>query len=316
MSHHTHIPEKIMDEAAMWLARTEEGTHGADLQAALDNWLEADPRHAEAFRRMTRFWQSRDIEQVVAGTSPCRKPLWQRPLAWAIPVAAAIGLLLLLPFTSTAPAYEAAYATEVAVTDTVSLPDGSSVAMNAASRLAVTLTDGTRQAQLSEGEAFFDIARDEDRPFVVMTGNARIRVLGTSFNVNRLADRSVVSVYTGRVEVSLPEGRGEKVVILPGQSVAVKADGISRLPDFDAASDITWRQDWLDARDIPLSEILEHINRYAAAPVRLGSSDLATLTVAGRFRLSHPEETLSMLAVIYDLELSDRGDYRLLTRAS
>ena len=313
----THQPQKlsseILDEAAMWVARTEAGTHGAAVEAALQDWLAKDPAHAEAFRRMKGFWKSDTLDALTPAHARARRPVWRNPLAWAAPIAAAIALFLLVPSGEMAPQYEASFATEIAQTNEATLPDGTVVSMNAATSMRVTIDDEGRHADLASGEAFFDVTHDEDHPFTVTSGTAQIRVLGTSFNVNRLSGHSELAVFTGRVEVTALDNPAAHVVIRPGQAVAIWPGQIKRLPDFDTAGDLTWRQDWLDAREIRLSDMLEHINRYARVPVQLADDDLASLTVAGRFRLSQPEETLAMLSAIYDLRIEGRDGYRLLT---
>ena len=101
----------------------------------------------------------------------------------------------------------------------VTLPDGSTVYMNAGARLSYSKQFGrkNREVQLT-GEAFFDVTPDKKRPFSISAGNAVIRVLGTSFNVNSSNKENQVEVYvsTGIVELSESGNQNNRVLIHPG----------------------------------------------------------------------------------------------------
>jgi transmembrane sensor len=104
------------------------------------------------------------------------------------------------------------------------LPDGSKVMLNAGSsvRIPVGFNRSTREISL-EGEAFFDVARDGSKPFVIHTSRMDIRVLGTSFNVKAYPGeaRTETSLLTGSVEVVLKDGRNEKFILHPSEKIVV-----------------------------------------------------------------------------------------------
>src|SRR5262249_9940655 len=95
------------------------------------------------------------------------------------------------------------YSTSVGATTAVPLRDGSKVILNTASEIRVVVTDVERAVHLEAGEAYFEVAKDRKRPFVVIAGAQRITALGTAFSVRRVAHDDVRVVVTdGLVAVS------------------------------------------------------------------------------------------------------------------
>ncbi|MEJ1960797.1 MAG: FecR domain-containing protein [Gammaproteobacteria bacterium] len=94
------------------------------------------------------------------------------------------------------------YSTAVGEQRVIELQDGSTVRLNTQSRIAVRLSEHTRDIRLISGEAIFKVHHDTARPFRVHTLGAFIQAVGTEFNVYRRADRTKVAVLEGRVQIS------------------------------------------------------------------------------------------------------------------
>lgn len=203
---------------------------------------------------------------------------------WAGPwtVAATVLVLVLggvwawsLPVTVTAPPGER---------QTTTLPDGSTVQLNSESSLSYARTfrawpfvhAETRTVHL-DGEAFFDV-RDGERPFVVETLDARVRVLGTQFNVR--ADRGAqtgtrVTVSSGRVRVASVRNASAAVVLdTPGQSstVANASTGPSRPEPVDLERALVWRDGGFAVTDRPLTDIVRDLERRYGVQIRIDAS--------------------------------------------
>ena len=172
----------------------------------------------------------------------------------------------------------------------VVLPDGSEVWLNTNSSLRFSEAFEERRVEL-EGEGFFDVVRDESRPFVVATGGLETRVLGTSFNVRAYAEEEVeVSVKTGRVEVAALEETTEevveKVVLNPGQAATYEAatkdlsDAIEAIDQVDA-----WRTEVLvfsPEANSTIGEALPTLSRFYGKTFQ-ASSTLLDCTLDGEF---------------------------------
>jgi transmembrane sensor len=94
------------------------------------------------------------------------------------------------------------YTTDIGERRSITLADGSTVDLNSRSRLRVEFTKGERRVELAEGQALFQVAKDKNRPFIVSSGDATVRAVGTQFDVYRKANgTTTVTVLEGRVAV-------------------------------------------------------------------------------------------------------------------
>lgn len=93
------------------------------------------------------------------------------------------------------------YTTDIGERRSITLADGSTVDLNARSRLRVEFTKGERRVELVEGQALFQVSKDKSQPFIVSSGNATVRAVGTQFDVYRKATGTTVTVLEGRVAV-------------------------------------------------------------------------------------------------------------------
>ncbi len=149
---------------------------------------------------------------------------------------------------------------------TVTLPDGSEVALSPGSRIGYARGFGVRDVSLS-GEAFFAVAHDAAHPFTVGTGEARVTVLGTRFSVRTWGETSVV-VEQGRVRVAPIEARlGAPVVLTPGRR-AVVGESV-RTEAADVAAALAWRRAAFAVYDAPLGAVAVQIERAYGTPIRL-----------------------------------------------
>lgn len=223
--------------AATWVTRRRSGL-SAEGEAQLQAWLEADPRHAQAYEDMDatfgdlRRLPNEDVSQLRAAALPrARQPA---PIAWGAIAARLPGLLRPLAprFTAAAaafsmvvggwlgwshwqrqPVFEQAYATARGQWLNAALPDadraaaaGSTLQLDTATRTQVRLYRDRREVHLHSGQAMFAVHSDPQRPFLVYAGALRISVVGTRFSVRHTgtgldAGQTVVTVEEGRVRV-------------------------------------------------------------------------------------------------------------------
>jgi RNA polymerase sigma factor (sigma-70 family) len=182
------------------------------------------------------------------------------------------------------------------------LPDGSTLQLDALSHTTVTLTARARMVALHEGAAFFAVTHDAERPFVVDAGPVRVTVLGTRFGVERLpGDGSVlVQVESGRVQVQPGPGRAAEVVGA-GEALHIAPDGLTRRElATDAAA--PWRRGELVFTDTPLGQALERLQRYATAPLSTTGA-AARLPVSGLVRIANAQVWLHALPQALPVQL-------------
>ena len=219
------------------------------------------------------------------------------PHSWA--VAASIVLLIaagaglwLRPTVFTAPAGERLMAT---------LPDGSTVELNSGARLSYIRTFGgrTRTVRLT-GEAFFDVAHDAQKPFIVETFNAAVTVLGTRFNVrawpNDPTRETTVVLEEGQIQLASVGAPEQAVVLEPGQMSRVTGDEAPSAPaPVSVEQMLIWREGGFFFSDYPVSVILAEAQRRFA--VTIHASDAITGQRLALF-LNRPESVDTVLDAV------------------
>uniref|UniRef100_B0SYA7 Anti-FecI sigma factor, FecR n=1 Tax=Caulobacter sp. (strain K31) TaxID=366602 RepID=B0SYA7_CAUSK len=290
----THSQTDI--EAAIdWLVRLQGDAVTESDWRDFDAWLTASPAHAEAYDAALAFDQRLDLDARLADRAsesapPVAKVIPLRPTrrAWLWPAAAAVAATfvagaVLLPGALMGER-EATYVTGVGEHKTIALEDGTRIELNAASRLTVRFERHARRVRLGDAEAFFDVAKDPRRPFLIEAGDTQVRVVGTQFDVRRRDGRVAVAVQRGLVEVRPDLQSGATPFRLrPGQGLSHeegRADD-ARVAAVAVDEVMGWRQGRLIYRDRPLSEIVRDLNRLFPRPVKLGDDRAADMRLSG-----------------------------------
>ncbi len=317
---------QIEEQAADWLARRDAEGWPAGEQPSLVAWLAASARHKVAYLRLLGAWAETGRLQALAAGLPAgvtpprrmsaparpdarpdlsevtfaprarrvaRRRGWQQGLAATLAVLA-LGSLAWGSWQLTG-REQATYASTVGEIRTVTLPDGSTATLSSDSRLDVRISRGERHLALARGEAFFDVAHDTRRPFVVDTDGRRVAAVGTRFSVRRDPDEIRVVVTEGKVRLESragPDGRAQPVSLLPAGSVATAGRNgvlVRSLPLADAERYLEWRDGFLTFDDTSLAEAAAEFNRFNTRKLELGDATVADLRVGGNFRWSNAE---------------------------
>lgn len=188
------------------------------------------------------------------------------------------------------------------------LPDGSRVELASKSMLAVHYTGDTRALELRDGEAFFSVTPNAQRPFVVTAGGVSVRAVGTAFNVRRAAARVVVTVTDGTVDIYRQGQASTPVRASAGFQVAWHADGgdearagaATRSDDpvvtaIKPEMAVGWREGRLEYLDEPLEAVIADVNRYAARPVVIADEPARKLRFSGTVMIELTDEWLTAL---------------------
>lgn len=201
------------------------------------------------------------------------------------------------------------YATGIGETKTIHLDDGSSVLLDADSRLRVQLDGRQRRATLVRGRAFFRTAADPVRPFVVeAAGQEVIGGGGDAFDVALKArDVSVVSVE-GDVLMMAAGQPSSRVRAVAGQKLVTGGAG-TRVASSDVQSDTAWRFGQAVFDDQTLADALAEMNRYSRRRLELGDPKLEGLRISGVYKAGDNEAFARSVAQLLDLKVrSDGGD--------
>jgi transmembrane sensor len=171
------------------------------------------------------------------------------------------------------------------------------VELNARSTIQVHITEHERNVTLLDGQAFFRVAKDQQRPFIVRAGDAQVRAVGTEFDVYKKQSATVVTVVEGRVETfdasDSPGSTG--VVLSAGEQLTVLPHTVTKPTRTDTAVATAWVQKRLIFEETPLSDVAEEFNRYNRRPLTVDDHELKTLRISGVYSSTDPASLINFL---------------------
>lgn len=331
---------QIEREAAEWLARRDGGAWTDRNAAGLEAWLAASTANRVALLRLETAWNACGrLHALGAGLAegsdiPSRGQ-WSRLPApdasrqYAAPAhsqrtrgALAVAALAVLvaggalmwgwrPFAASEAAFHATVAGEMR---TITLADGSAVTLSSASAIEVHLSRSERRIVLDRGEAFFSVAHDRQRPFVVAAGTRKAVAVGTRFAVRRDPEETRIVVTEGVVRLEaqvVPDGSPAPSALLTAGSIA-NARGSSVLVRTGTVADaeqvVSWRSGYLSFHDTPLATAVAEFNRYGSRQLVVGDAAVATLRIGGHFRWSNSEAFARLLEAGFGVRIEPQAD--------
>lgn len=273
-------------EAAIdWWVLAKADDLSGERRAAFEAWRAADPAHARAYDEIAGMFEE------ARALRPARQaPRALRPARAAVATLLAASLAVFAFFDDLAILLQADHATGVAEARTVTLPDGSHVELAAGSAIALRFDAGRRGVRLLAGEAWFEVAPDAARPFVVEAAGGTATALGTAFDV--ALQRSGARVAVGEHAVAVTSG-GSRIVVGERQETSFAADAPAHAPASVAAENVAaWRRGALVVEDRPLGEVLATLGRYRHGVVLCLRASTCARRVSGVFSTAEPLTTL------------------------
>lgn len=312
-------------EASAWIVRLHGPHRTADLEAGFRAWLAADPENARQFERVTEVWD--------AGATPvpgvARVGHWQtdsrRTAAPSWLLAAAVAIVFIAAGFWSANYFwlNPTYATGIGEQRIVRLSDGTRITLNSDSRVAINYRDVERRVRIDRGEAYFDVAKDASRPFLVRVGEHEVRALGTTFVVRYDALRTAVTLVEGKVSVSsLPAASTiferldaapraqlaavEATVLAPGQRLVFAKSEAPKLDEPRIEALTAWRRGEVMLDKTDLAEAIAEMNRYDQTALVIDDAGIAQLKVSGIYHTADNENFAAMISRLYGLQVTHR----------
>ncbi|MCL6294481.1 FecR family protein [Jejuia spongiicola] len=186
------------------------------------------------------------------------------------------------------------------------LPDGSKIVLNAESELIYPkeFNDSIREVTLI-GEAFFDIKRNVNKPFIVNTNSIKIKVLGTSFNVKSYdKDKKVeTTLVTGKVE--LIKDKETPIVLAPSQkAVFYKKENKLEIEEVKSLEVVAWKEGKLIFKKTSLQEVVIDLERKYNVKININSQKLLNYEYTGTFDNLSIDEVLKLLTISSPIKYS------------
>lgn len=315
-AHRSRDLDPVLSEALAWFLRLREREVSEATRAAFRAWEAASPEHARAYARVSALWDSpglaASLEVHDRPEARARASLRRRPWAWVTVPVACLALLLWSGLaTPWLNRWQADYATGAGEQQRVVLPDGSAATLDTASALGMAYREAERGVRLWQGKAYFKVAPDAERPFVVYTEAATVRVLGTEFSVSADA-RAEVAVRRGRVLYTAAAGLDAPVALGGGEGIAQDRSRILPPGSIDVRERFAWFEGRLIFRDRPLAEVLAEVERYLPGKILLMSRRLAATRVTGNYKLADPLAIVRSLAGTTNATVASATPYLVL----
>jgi transmembrane sensor len=317
----------VVAEASEWFIDFRAGDVDGEARLRFIEWLRRSPEHIQAYLEVSGVWSELpssdhegrfDIASLIARArnepdvvplSPVNARLAPPPRAdlralrklSRSPVLAAAALVLLTSIAGLVLWINSdtahSYSTGIGEQRTIQLQDGSTVELNARSRIKVRLTEHQRDVALIEGQALFRVAKDKQRPFVVRAGDAQVRAVGTEFDVYMKQTETVVTVVEGRVETySGAVGADAAAIMLSaGEQLTVLPHTVTKPTRADTVAATAWVQKRLIFEETPLNEVAEEFNRYNRRPLAIDDAELQTLKISGVYSSTDPASLINFL---------------------
>ncbi len=301
----------------------------------LQEWINEDPENARLFKNFVGHWKLSDFDVDLL-----KHKVWQKmphqngspsheraTFSWtwlkvAAVLVAVLGISFYLWKDQIIPVDQVAIVDKPVIIEkvaergqklTVKLPDGSMVKLNSDSRLSYLSNFGNqpRDIQLT-GEAFFEVERDETRPFRILSGDLQVEVLGTSFNVNAYPDQhaAIVAVRTGKVSVSNSARTMGTVLVKQEKLVFSNANGsFSKEVFSDAQLAYGWIDNYLSFNDLNLEEAMALIGKWFDMEYVIMNKQNTNKQITAKFNNPSLKNVMENLSYSYEFkyEINENG---------
>jgi transmembrane sensor len=344
---------EVYAQACEWFVEFRAAEADEAVRQAFHSWLHQAPAHMAAYLDVAASWNltgSLDVsarfprEALIAqggdahnlilypGAAAPEKPLPPRRMdarllstaglaatAGALALVAAVLVTVWFRGSST-------FSTGIGQKRLIRLSDGSTIDLNARSRIIVRYTKTRREIDLLRGQALFADTDDPNRPFIVRSPATVVRAMGTQFDVNLLDAETIVTVIQGKVVVArqppAPGGAADPlrptrrradsaratVYLTAGEQLTVSPTRRMRPVRTNVTAAIAWVHHKLIFASTALRDVVQEFNRYNARQLVIASPSLETFRIDGVFSSTNPKSLIDFLRQSPGIKVTETGN--------
>jgi transmembrane sensor len=323
---------KIRAEAAAWIVRLHGPHRSPDLEAGFRAWLAESSENGIQFERVTETWEAAagnpapGIPRMARWNPAPPRHRWAIAAILVIAIGVA-GTFALMRWSVTT------YTTEIGEQRLVRLEDGSRVTLNSGTKISIAFTKSERRIRLKRGEAFFEVARNPNRPFIVAAGDRRVTALGTVFAVSYDSDRTAVTLVEGKISVDALRGAAPTVpalgalkpkmtpaglpdtgavILSPGERLTFTSRSAPKIDEPKLEAVTAWRHGEVVLDNTPLADAVAEMNRYESIRLVIEDPRTAALRVSGIYHTGDSDGFAQTVAQLYGLEIRQQPGQILL----
>ena len=294
----------------VWLGEDNENQRIFDSYQA--TWNEMDRVKGKSSREIDREWAR--LEKEIDFEASIPKANQRSLFANVYRYAAALLFVVLAGFTMYYFLYNQGseqLVAEVQIQE-VELSEGSKVTVNSNSKFTYPKKfEKSKRVVALSGEAFFEVAKDPERPFIINVGDIRVEVLGTSFNIKAYDshDNIEVTVSSGQVAIYRPENPDERVVLIKGQKATFyKSTTKIEASINDNINFNAWKTKQIIFEDTPMPDVVRIINEIYKSDLKLVGGQLNECPVTTTFDNQSLESILNVLKSTLELKIEQKGN--------
>lgn len=279
----------------------------------VEEWVAQSEAHKQQFDQLKSIWDKADISIDINVDdalnavhqrigSPKKRSL--KPFIITFTAAASIALVAMLTVFNP---QETPVVSVTASThgEQVDLPDGSQVWLNKDATIAYSETfDGDERPVKLQGEAYFDVAKNPEKPFVVSVGDASVKVLGTAFNIKQKKSAITVSVTEGKVAFS---DEKNTAVLNKGDEAALTESDIV-VSQFSSNNFLAWKTKKLEYKNEQVGMIVKDINELFDKTFVVKAESLDTMRISTSVDVNTFAEATELLALTIGAEIDSTGN--------
>ncbi|CAM4099527.1 FecR domain-containing protein [Gillisia limnaea] len=197
----------------------------------------------------------------------------------------------------------------------IELNDGSRVFLNSGSKISYPKNFKEDRTITLEGEAFFEVAPNPEKPFQIKTGSIETKVLGTSFNINAYSEgKEKISVNSGIVEVSNENNPSQKILLTKNMQLSFGQDDNPKISKENSANYNAWTKNIIVLDKTSLGETAKILENWFEVTIEFANPRLRKLTISGKFKDENLETVLQSIALIKDLQIDYKNPKNIVIR--
>lgn len=317
-----NIKTKIKEEAIYWLACEKECLNELEKQE-LKHWLESNQEHQKAYNRMKLVHQmaksiSKENAQILSEQAhkEARKIRFLEKTRY---FSSAAAILLIVCFSAFkiydnnfAVQYSKTFQTDKTNLANQQLPDGSSIFIDAKTNLNIEFYKGKREVTLNDGRVMFEVAKDENRVFIIKSGDINIEVVGTKFEVIHKKDITTINVEEGIVKTYFSsyffDKQNEKLLTKENSITYSNFQGnINNQEKINPEKIALWRENLISLNKVSLKDAFDEFSKYNDISTSFSSKEVENYLITAEFSSTQLEIFLKTISKIYPLKI-DKND--------
>ncbi len=278
----------------------------------LNEWRKADRANEQAYQELVQLWK--DSGNIAYLSPKAKSSDWQtiqkragtpqKKIQWMAAASIALAFLASWFIYNLTPKYETFVASSESIE--LKLNDGSTVFLNKNSELQINDDFGASERQVKlTGEAYFDVAKNEEIPFLIESGESKATVVGTEFNLLSNETGTELTVTEGKVEFG---SESRTFLVAAGQSALLSSNSTQPAFSNHNTNSLSWKTGILAFNQVILSEVLEDLSKHYEVKFSSKDSETANLLFTSEFDHAELTEVIDELELVLNLNIQKENN--------